>query len=233
MITTRWAFCICHNFYWRKSLWWPCCEGQSSMDNHRYASKFRTAQSTVLGEEHFKDLVRNGISVKLQPEQRSLLVYGDSYLLAVSEYLHQLNRNNLYYILSSWQLYLWKVKFLRRLTSSLNGYHWEGNRPFNIGQPRHIAPEPSKEVLKVCVDPKTRKWGNTKGVATSYYGWSAIGADWEYSDFKLGMDMFFHQIELDMADRDITAFLSRDPPFGYMRLCFGVKSGPEQYPNNR
>ena len=62
------------------------------MDNHRYASKFRTAQSTVLGEEHFKDLVRNGISVKLQPEQRSLLEYGDSYLLAVSEYLHQLNR---------------------------------------------------------------------------------------------------------------------------------------------
>lgn len=62
------------------------------MDNHRYASKLRTAQSTVLGEEQFKDLVRSGISVKLQPEQRSLLVYGNSYLLAVGEYLHRLNK---------------------------------------------------------------------------------------------------------------------------------------------
>lgn len=62
------------------------------MDNHRYASKLRTAQSAVLGEEQFKDLVRSGISVKLQPEQRSLIVYGDSYLLAVCEYLHQLNK---------------------------------------------------------------------------------------------------------------------------------------------
>lgn len=62
------------------------------MDNHRYASKFRTAQSTVLGDEQFKDLVRSGISVKLQPEQKSLLVYGDSYLLAVTEYLHRLNK---------------------------------------------------------------------------------------------------------------------------------------------
>ena len=39
------------------------------MDNHRYASKLRTAQSTVLGEEQSCDLVRSGISVKLQPEQ--------------------------------------------------------------------------------------------------------------------------------------------------------------------
>lgn len=62
------------------------------MGNHRYASKFRTAQSIVIGEELFKDLVRSGISVKWQPEQRSLLMYGDSYLLAVSEYLHRLNK---------------------------------------------------------------------------------------------------------------------------------------------
>lgn len=43
------------------------------MDNHRYASEFRTARSTVLGEEQFKDLVRSGVSVKLQPGQRHRL----------------------------------------------------------------------------------------------------------------------------------------------------------------
>ena len=81
------------------------------------------------------------------------------------------------------------------------------------------------------MDHKKRKWGNTEGVAISYYGWSAIGADWEYSVFKLGMDMGFHQIELDKADKDITAFSSHDLLFGYKRLCFSVKSGLEQYLN--
>lgn len=44
------------------------------------------AQSTVLGERQFNNLVNSGLKAKLQPEQRNLRVYGNGYLPVVCKF---------------------------------------------------------------------------------------------------------------------------------------------------
>ena len=44
------------------------------------------AQSTVLGKKQFDNLVRNGLKVKLKPEERNLRVYGNGYLPVVGKF---------------------------------------------------------------------------------------------------------------------------------------------------
>ena len=44
------------------------------------------AQSTVLGERQFNDLVRDGLRAKLQPEERNLRVYGNGSLPVVGKF---------------------------------------------------------------------------------------------------------------------------------------------------
>ena len=44
------------------------------------------AQSTVLDKKQFDNLVRNGLKVKLKPEERNLRVYGNGYLPVVGKF---------------------------------------------------------------------------------------------------------------------------------------------------
>ena len=44
------------------------------------------AQSTVLGEEQFHNLVRNGLKANMMPEERPLLVYGNGCLPVVGKF---------------------------------------------------------------------------------------------------------------------------------------------------
>ena len=44
------------------------------------------AQSTVLGKKQFDNLVRNGLKVKLKPEERNLRVYGNGHLPVVGKF---------------------------------------------------------------------------------------------------------------------------------------------------
>ena len=45
---------------------------------------------------------------------------------------------------------------------------------------------------------------------------------------KLDLSRGFHQIELDAASRDITAFATHDGIFRYKRLSFAVNAAPEK-----
>ena len=45
---------------------------------------------------------------------------------------------------------------------------------------------------------------------------------------KLDLSRGFHQIELDAASRDITAFPTHDGIFRYKRLSFAVNAAPEK-----
>ena len=44
------------------------------------------AQSTVLGERQFNNLIKSGLKAKLQPEERNLRVYGNGYLPVVGKF---------------------------------------------------------------------------------------------------------------------------------------------------